>query len=138
MRSAVPVHAYEMNSYVENSTWFGLWFEQGSRLDFRRSTGSGLRSSPISRGGAQAHVPESATACSRLSNSQKKNKAAMKSEPGETVAGDWGGGNEFPLPQSLALPHQSPRLLRLFSSFPLSESLEQATSAVGNRAQAGS
>ena len=41
----------------------------------------------------------------------------MKSEPGGTGAGDRGGG--------FALPLQSPRLPRLFSSFPPSESLEQ-------------
>ena len=50
----------------------------------------------------------------------------MKSEPGKTGAGDWGGA-PVPLPQSPALPPQSPRLPRLFSSFPPSESLEQAT-----------
>ena len=37
---------------------------------------------------------------------------------------DWGGG--FSLPQSPALPPHSPRLFRLFSSFPPSESVGQA------------
>ena len=56
---------------------------------------------------------------------RKKTKAAINSEPGGTEAGDWGGGKE-----GEALPPQSPRLPRLFSSFPPSESLEQAKQTV--------
>ena len=72
---------------------------------------------------------------------RKKNKAAMKSEPGKTGGGGGGGelGKEapFPLPQSPTLRPQCPRLSRLLSSFPQSESLEQARSYLEFHRQSG-